>query len=237
MKKLYEKNETLFAVLWIVLYVVIFGTVRGNFGEASIVSAGTTAVFSLLILLFLGKNKLWSKYGLTSWPKAGKYLYYIPFALMVSVNLWFGAQLRYGIAGQLCAVVTMTLVGFLEEIIFRGFLFRGMAKDNLKSAIIVSAVTFGAGHIINLLTGHGTAETLMQMCYAIAIGFSFVLFFHKSGSLLPCILTHSLIDVTSAFCNQNLPESAAKLYDAAGAVFLLIVAGGYSLYLVKKGKE
>ena len=28
-------------------------------------------------------------------------------------------------------------VGFIEEIIFRGFLFKMMAKDNVKSAVIV----------------------------------------------------------------------------------------------------
>ena len=32
----------------------------------------------------------------------------------------------------------MIFVGFLEEIIFRGFLFRGIAKDNLKEAVIIS---------------------------------------------------------------------------------------------------
>lgn len=33
----------------------------------------------------------------------------------------------------------------------------------------------------------------------IAIGFAFVMVFYKSGSLIPCIITHSLVDITSKF--------------------------------------
>lgn len=50
-------------------------------------------------------------------------------------------------------VLSMLCVGFIEELIFRGFLFKAMAKDGIKSAIIVSSITFGLGHIINLVNG------------------------------------------------------------------------------------
>jgi hypothetical protein len=39
MRKLYElylKKEILFAVLWIVAYCVVLGTIRGDFGDDSI---------------------------------------------------------------------------------------------------------------------------------------------------------------------------------------------------------
>ena len=35
MKKLYEKSELWFAILWIIAYCVVCGTVRGNFGDES----------------------------------------------------------------------------------------------------------------------------------------------------------------------------------------------------------
>ena len=49
----------------------------------------------------------------------------------------------------------MLCVGFWEEVIFRGLLFQAIAKDNIKSAVIISCVTFGIGHIINLFNGSG----------------------------------------------------------------------------------
>lgn len=35
MKKFYEKSETWFAITWIIIYVVIMGNLRSNFGDES----------------------------------------------------------------------------------------------------------------------------------------------------------------------------------------------------------
>ena len=43
----------------------------------------------------------------------------------------------------------MLCVGFMEEVIFRGLLFKAIAKDNAKMAIVISSVTFGLGHVLN----------------------------------------------------------------------------------------
>lgn len=234
MKKLYQKDETLFSILCIVAYVVCFGTIRGNFGDDSPYALLAMLAFSAAALVFLGKNKLWEKYGLTFWPKAKDYLFFLPFLVMATINLWCGIEPHFSGVRLGCAICTMALVGFVEEIIFRGFLFKAMEKENAGRAIIVSAVTFGIGHIVNLLTGHTTVDTFLQIAYAIAIGFSFVLLFCKSGSLLPCIVTHSLIDMTSLFSNTTLPEETQQLVNIGFSMVLILVAGGYALYLRKK---
>ena len=98
----------------------------------------------------------------------------------------------------------MLCVGFLEEFIFRGLLFKAMSRDNVTSAIIVSSLTFGIGHIVNLINGSGAdlVSNLCQVCYAVAFGFMFVIIFHRGGSLLPCIITHSIINALSIFGAQ-----------------------------------
>lgn len=58
MKKLYEKSELWFAILWIIAYCVIAGTVRGNFGDDSVVMTAVLAVFAGGILFFVKKNRL-----------------------------------------------------------------------------------------------------------------------------------------------------------------------------------
>jgi len=128
-------------------------------------------------------------------------------------------------------ILTMINVGFIEEIIFRGFLFKMMAKDNVKSAIIVSAVTFGIGHIINLLNGADLIPTLMQICYAISIGYLFVIIFYKSKSLIPCIITHSAVNSLSIFNVEN----GISLY--VSSMFLIIVPLAYAVYINKTIKE
>lgn len=91
------------------------------------------------------------KYGLVHPSECKKYLIFIPFVLLGTVNLWFGVSMHYDLYHQISAVITMAIVGYVEEIIFRGLLYKAIEKDNVKQAIIISAVTFGAGHIVNLL--------------------------------------------------------------------------------------
>ena len=130
-----------------------------------------------------------------------------------------------------CDDITMLNIGFIEEIIFRGFLFKMMAKSNVKSAIVVSAVTFGAGHVINLINGADLIPTLIQICYATSIGYLFVIIFHKSESLVPCIVTHSLVNALSIFNVEN----TISLYIAP--VFLTIIPLAYAIYINKKIRE
>lgn len=88
----------------------------------------------------------------------------------------------------------MINVGFIEEVIFSGFLFKMMAKENVKRAMIVSALTFGIGHIVNLLNGAEFISTIMQVCYAVCLGYLFVVIFYKSKFLIPCIVIHGVIN-------------------------------------------
>ncbi len=236
MKKFYDKSELWFAITWIIIYVVAMGTLRGNFGDESPISLLGVVVIDAVLTVFIVRNKLTEKYGLVRCSDSRKYLYFIPFVLLCTVNLWFGVALQYDVFHQIAAVITLALAGYVEEIIFRGLLFKAIRKDSVKQAVIISAVTFGAGHIVNLLTGHGSIETILQMAYAIAIGFAFVLCFHKSGSLIPCVITHSFINLTSKLSNHSISEQAEKLWLYGATAFIILIAGGYALYLHKKVK-
>jgi membrane protease YdiL (CAAX protease family) len=126
----------------------------------------------------------------------------------------------------------MLLVGFLEELIFRGLLFNAMKENNLKSAIIVSSVTFGIGHFINLINGSGAdlISNLCQVVSAVAFGFLFVVIFYKSKSLLPCIITHSVLNALSVFQNT---AKVTQNYTIITSIILTLIAVCYCLYLSK----
>lgn len=237
MKKIYEKSEIWFAVTWIIIYVVVMGNLRNNFGDESPCSMLGVLIIAAILTVFIVKNRLTEKYGLVRCSDSKKYLYFIPFVLLCTVNLWFGVSMHYDLYHQISAVITMAIVGYVEEIIFRGLLFKAIEKDNVKQAIIISAVTFGAGHIVNLLTGHGSVDTILQMAYAIAIGFAFAMCFYKSGSLIPCIITHSIVNFTSKFSNHNISEQAESYWNYGATVFIILVAGAYALYLRKVKKS
>lgn len=231
MKKIFEKHETLFCILLIVAYVVINSYCIQNFGTSDYRSTIINTIFSAFLIVLMIILKRTSYYGLKKVTNLKKYLFFIPLLLIASVNLWNGVNINSPAREIIFHILTMLNVGFIEEIIFRGFLFKMMEKTNLKRAIIVSSATFGIGHIVNLLNGADIIPTLMQICYAIAIGYVFVTIFHKSKSLIPCIITHSLINSLSIFNAQN----GVSLYIVTA--FITIVSLTYAIYINKTIKE
>lgn len=236
MYNLYKKDEVLFAILWIVVYVVgssIADSLSMSLGLAKSVSVVFLVAMSLLALTWLKKNNLFKKYGLCKLEvPASKFLYFIPLILISTCNLWFGVRMNLSFIETLFYVCSMLCTGLIEELIFRGFLFKAMCKDNVKSAIIVTSITFGIGHIINLFNGSGAEliPNLCQVCYAIAFGFLFVIIFHRGKSLIPCIVAHSTINTLSAFANVTNQTMEMRV---GVAIILTVVALGYTLVLLK----
>ena len=209
MKKLYEKNEQTFAIVWIVVYCVLqslANPLNVKIGIEYSASAIFCILQTIIVFTFIRKNNLQKRYGLCKSPvPACRFLYYVPLFILATGNLWNGVAVNYSLPEAVCRIACMLCVGFLEEVIFRGFLFAAIAKDNIKSAIIISSVTFGVGHLINLFNGSGMdlVNNLCQICFAIAVGFLLVTIFYRGGSLFPCIIVHSAINTLSIFANKT----------------------------------
>ena len=237
MTKLYQKSEITFAILWIVAYVVLSSyadQLSLSFGIMKCVTAVLQIVMSLVLFFWIRSNNLSEKYGFCRPKVPAKYfLYYLPLVIIASSAFWGGIGLQYGFPDALMYVISMCCVGFLEEVIFRGLLFRAMEKDDLKKAIIVSSLTFGIGHIVNLFNGSGKdpASNVIQIVFAVLVGFVLVLIFYYGKSLVPCIIFHS-------------ENNALKVFEADGSfspqiemvlnlVLIFVVLGGYVFYLIK----
>ena len=236
MKKLYEKNELTFAIVWIVVYCVL-QSLANPLNKMIGIEYSASATFCILqavvLFAFIRKNNLQKRYGLCGTPvPASRFLYYVPLVILASGNLWNGIALNYTPVEMVCWVVCMLCVGFLEEVIFRGFLFVAIAKDNIRFAVIISSVTFGIGHIINLFNGSGMnlVNNLCQIVFAIAVGFLLVTIFYRGGSLLPCIFVHAAINTLGTFANnRNLTTEMRLLH----LVVLIVITVTYTLILTR----
>ena len=226
MEKLFNKHETLFCILLIVIYVLLNSYCIQNFGVTDYRSVIINTIFSISLITLIILLRKVKYYGLRNVTDSKKYLYFIPLLLIGTVNLWNGISINNSKSEIICHILTMINVGFIEEIIFRGFLFKMMSKSNVKSAIIVSSITFGIGHIVNLLNGADLIPTLMQICYAISLGYLFVIIFYKSKSLIPCIITHLLINSLSIF---NTINKTSYTHD----ILLIIITLLYAVYINK----
>lgn len=236
MKKLYEKNQLTFSLVWIGIYCVL-QSLANPLNEKIGIAYSASALFCVLqaiaLWMFIQKNGLQKQLGLCASPfPARRFLYYIPLMVLMSRNFWNGVTVNFPLADTVCYVICMLCVGFVEEVIFRGFLFKALAKDNVTSAIIISSVTFGLGHLLNLVNGSGAtlAENLFQVTGAIVIGFLFVILFYRGGSLLPCIIAHSFINTASAFANEaDLTLEKRMVFHLA----LIGINAAYALILTK----
>lgn len=236
MKRIYEKSELTFALVWIAIYCVLqslANPLNAMLGIAYAASAVFCILQTAVIYAFIQKNGLQERYGLCrSSVPARRLLYYVPLIVLVTRNLWNGAAVNYSWAETVCYITCMLCVGFVEEVIFRGFLFKAMSRDNVTSAIIVSSVTFGLGHLLNLVNGSGAglAENLFQVTGAIAIGFLFVVLFDRGGSLLPCIIAHSAINILGGFSNEmGLTMEKRLLFQ----LILFVITVAYAVFLIK----
>lgn len=236
MKKSYEKNELTFALLWIVIYCVL-QSLANPLNEMIGIEYSASAAFCILqavvLFAFIRKNNLQKRYGLCKSPvPACRFLYYVPLIILASGNLWNGFALNYTPGETVCRIICMLCVGFLEEVIFRGLLFKAIAKDNIKSAVIISSVTFGIGHIINLFNGSGMdlVDNLCQIVFAITVGFLLVTVFYRGGSLLPCIFVHAAINTLGTFANDMNLTTETHLFHLA---VLIAVTVTYTLILTR----
>lgn len=236
MKKLYEKSELTFAIVWIVIYCVL-QSLANPMNEKIGIDYSASAILCILqtviLFVFIWKNGLLKQYGLckSSLP-ARSFLYYIPLIILATGNLWNGVAVNYPLADTVCHVVCMLCVGFIEELLVRGFLFKAMAKNNVKSAIIISSVTFGIGHLVNLFNGSGMdlVNNLCQICFATAVGFLLVTIIYRGGSLIPCIITHSAINSLNTFANDAGFTVEKQIFHV---LIMIVLTVSYTLILTK----
>ncbi len=229
---LFKKNETTFAIVCIVIYVVGMSVCQNVFKDIGVPALAECifgAALAVILFCFANKNGLMEYLGLCRVEKSGKeMLWFIPVIIFTTTNLWTGVALNSTVAGTICGIVSMLFVGFIEEFVFRGLLFKAMAKDNVTSAIIVSSLTFGIGHIVNLLNGAELVSSLLQVVYACAIGFCFVMIFCVGKSIVPCIISHSLFNAFSVVSVER--QHGIKLIIIC---VILVSSLAYGIYLFR----
>lgn len=113
--------------------------------------------------------------------------------------------------GQIVAMASISfisglLIGFSEEIFFRGGIYRFTTilygKDRMakRKSIIWNGFLFGGIHIINYLNGPQVFwDTTNQIIYAIGTGWFLATIYEISGNLWVPILLHAWVDMTDFF--------------------------------------
>lgn len=233
MKRIQATKPVRHAVIWILVYIVLVNAGDVLSEMIGIPNSATSAlliVLSAALLVYVNKNQ-WGKYYGLRWPTRSDFQktgFYIPLALLAFIQYakGFNSLLRFSEIAMI--IILMIGVGFIEELLFRGFLYQGVLKESrLANAVIISGLTFGIGHIVNLLRGYSLADQGMQIGIAIAIGIMLALLVAVTDSIMPGVVFHILFNISGSVTRPNLTIELSIL------IFSLLVCVAYSLYLKK----
>lgn len=93
----------------------------------------------------------------------------------------------------LVMVVVILIAPIIEEIVFRGVMFRAIARSiNTPTAVIVTALLFAIAH-----------GDPVQIAYALVLGIVLAIVRSKSNRLFPCIALHIAFNSTNFFYQQE----------------------------------
>lgn len=233
MRKIQELKPIRHAMIWIIAYIVLVNVgdmISELIGVPNSATSAILIAFSVVLILYVNKNH-WARYYGLRIPKKEDYqksLFYFPLVIIAVLQYSKGINSMLSFRDITIIVILMIGVGFIEELLFRGFLYQGiLKKGKLINAIIISGLTFGIGHIVNLMRGYSLVDQGLQIVIAIAIGITLALLVAVTESIIPGVVFHTLLNISGNVTNSNL---TTELYIVIFSIALCVI---YSLYLKK----
>lgn len=233
------KKEMIFSITWIIIYflLVIFANILSNIviKIPNSINALVEIIFPIIVIIYLKKKQLLSYYGINSLKKLNykNLLFCLPMIIIALVNLGFGIHINDSWQQILLISIAMLGVGFSEEILFRSFLIKALMNKNSKVAILLPSIFFGIIHITNFFGGADIVMTILQIIYATSFALMCSMFFYKTNNVIPCMICHSIANITNTF----LPNNLSIEYQCIGCVAFIIPSVCYAWYLYKTKKS
>ncbi len=141
--------------------------------------------------------------------------------------------------------INTAMVGFSEEVMFRGIIFRALEERmRIWPAIILTSILFGSVHLGNVFITGDLFHAALQSTAAAMSGFIFMAILIRTGSIWPAIIYHFLWDyflfLSGAASAQQGAEVAAPTGGWVIALPLLIALPNFlcALFLLRNvGKD
>lgn len=233
-------------VLWTAITVIggnittggegsLVDAVSGGIGWTWVVAAG----FILAVVLWQG----WRDVGLDRRAAArGWALAWLPMIYIVG-GLAAATFLGLPPAGVLALIaVNCLLVGFSEELMFRGVLLQAFRHaTSIWPAVLLTSVAFGAIHSLNVFVTGDLKAALIQSAAAFLSGLVFIALRLRTGSLWPPVIVHALWDFATFTLGaashgtdaQAVAAASPALWQQLAPIALVLPNAIYGLWLMR----
>ncbi|MGW6623717.1 CPBP family glutamic-type intramembrane protease [Nocardia sp. NPDC055002] len=135
------------------------------------------------------------------------------------------------------------LIGFAEELIFRGFGVKMLrdAGHGERAVAALTALAFALSHSTNLLGGQSITVVGPTVLYTFSFGVLMYLTMRVTGFLVGAMVMHGLTDPTTMLATGGIDEvatdaSSGGLLQAAGLFTMLLIISGYVLVIFIRGR-
>lgn len=185
----------------------------------------------ILIIYFTAKNK-WSTLGfrpLNTIP-SGNWIYYAPLVVIL-ITIFFKGFREISASEVLFFIFFTLLVAFVEESIYRGLIFKTLLTKGATTAVITSSILFSITHLLNALSVTDMTQILLQLVYALLIGFALSLLMLKNNNIIPLIVFHFVHNLIQFVGNDNTSEYMGI------DLFILLVLAAQCVWLVLSFKK
>lgn len=136
-------------------------------------------------------------------------------------------------------VSSLILAAFIEEIIFRRWLFEVILYNmqlKILRSIFITNIVFAVYHLCNIFSYASVTYGIVQSIVAFSFGMAMSRIYWERKSLDICMLSHLLINVSSVL-NVSTDVSGAHALQSRQIVALCIISFVYLIYGVRRLKS
>ena len=244
------------------LFINTLGSVLASFIYSSInygkyiIYAVSEFVVCLLALIFIFIKRKWYIFKKSNISFKDSLKLCMPIVVISLILLLINLTNLYGsnfnINNFLSLIVYVILIGFFEEVFFRGIIENELlenyssTKKEVITSIVISGIIFGAVHLTNLLAGQDFYSTIFQFIQTSAIGILFGTIYYKTRNIWSLIFLHSFYDfavllsqnnlILDCFYIENIPLSY-MIFSFISSILLSLIYLVYSASLFKSSKK
>lgn len=202
------------------------------------VTTGLPILLTGVVLVLFAWSIGWLRELFGPQPIRGRGWMWIAVAVVLVTNIARFAALDYAEAGFAIVIAwlfTGLCIGFVEELVTRGYVVNLMRKHGYSEILVAvaSAGIFAALHIGNAFGGQPILATAIQVGYTFAFGICMYLALRVTGNIIWPILLHASTD-PSVFLLTAYP-SGGSFSSLAGLGNIVVIITGLVLLIFIRG--